>query len=152
MKLFLPLLAFAVLLFAGCANETCAEEKGLIAMDDYIATYTEGTNLTVQTHESGLRYIILEPGGADKPDANADVVVNYQGRQTNDEIFDENDNIRFNLQRLIPGWQIGIPLIGAGGSIVLFVPSQLAYGPRGTGDICPNSNLVFDIDLISFTD
>lgn len=150
MKLYITLLCTAVFLAMGCQDETCFEEKGLITMDQYLTD----NNLTPELDDaSGLRYTIIEPGGADKPDADADVVVTYSGKQTNDEVFDSSaDPIRFNLRRLIGGWQIGIRLIGAGGKIRLYVPSRLAYGPSGTGTICPNSDLIFDIDLVSFTD
>lgn len=152
MKLYLTL-AFAVTFLAmGCVDETCFEEKGLTTMDQYLAD----NNLSFETDDaSGLRYEIINPGGADKPDADADVVVRYSGKQTNEEVFDsfaDPDGIRFNLRRLIPGWQVGIRLIGEGGSIRLYVPSFLAYGTSGTGNICPNSDLIFDIDLVSFTD
>ena len=149
MKLYITLLCAAVFLTMGCNNETCFEEKGLVTMDQYLMN----NNLEPELDPSGLRYTIIEPGGADKPDADADVVVNYEGRQTNEEVFDMSSApIRFNLRRLIGGWQIGIRLIGAGGKIRLYVPSGLAYGPSGTGEICPNSDLIFDIDLVSFTD
>jgi len=152
MKLYVTLLSIAVFLTMGCMDETCFEEKGLTTMDQYLAD----NNLPFETDSiTGLRYQIIEPGGTDKPDADADVVVRYSGKQTNDEVFDSftaTDGIRFNLRRLIPGWQVGIRLVGAGGSIRLYVPSRLAYGPSGTGNICPNSDLIFDIDLISFTD
>ncbi|TXF86711.1 hypothetical protein FUA23_19210 [Neolewinella aurantiaca] len=150
MKLYITLFAAMLFLAMGCQDETCFEEKGLISMDQYLLD----NNLTPETDEdSGLRYTIIQPGGEDKPAADADVVVNYEGWQTNDEVFDSSDEaIRFPLERLIGGWQIGIRLIGAGGKIRLYVPSYLAYGTSGTGTICPNSDLIFDIDLISFTD
>jgi FKBP-type peptidyl-prolyl cis-trans isomerase len=152
MKFYVTLLCTAVFLIMGCQVETCFEEQGLTTMDQYLAANNLDPELDDAT---GLRYIIVEPGGEDKPDADADVVVRYSGVQTNDVVFDsfsDPEGVRFNLRRLIPGWQVGIRLIGAGGKIRLFVPSQLAYGPRGTGNICPNSDLIFDIDLISFTD
>jgi|AntRauTorckE5430_2_1112549.scaffolds.fasta_scaffold00446_5 FKBP-type peptidyl-prolyl cis-trans isomerase len=149
MKLYTTLLCTTIFLAMGCTDETCYEEKGLVTM----AQYLMDNNIEPELDATGLQYIILEPGGEEKPDANADVVVNYSGKQTNEEVFDmSNAPIRFNLRRLIPGWQIGIRLIGAGGSIRLFVPSNLAYGPRGQGGICGNSDLIFDIDLVSFTD
>lgn len=149
MKLYVTLLCAAVFLVMGCADETCYEEKGLVTMDQYLTD----NNIEPELDPSGVRYIIIEPGGTDTPDADADVVVNYSGKQTNDEVFDmSNAPVRFNLRSLIPGWQVGIRLIGAGGKIRLFIPSQLAYGPRGRGGICPNSDLIFDIELVSFTD
>ena len=53
-----------------------------------------------------------------------------------------------NLNRVIKGWTEGLQLIGEGGKIKLFVPSELGYGENGTRGIEPNSTLVFDIELI----
>jgi FKBP-type peptidyl-prolyl cis-trans isomerase len=150
MKLYFTLFCALLFFSMGCVEENCYEEKGLVTMDQYITD----NNLTPELDEvSGVRYTIIEPGGAEKPDADADVVVNYSGKQTNEEVFDMSlSPVRFNLRRLIPGWQVGIRLIGAGGKIKLYVPSGLAYGVRGTGEICSNSDLIFDIELVSFTD
>jgi hypothetical protein len=51
------------------------------------------------------------------------------------------------LGSLIPGWQIGLPLIHKGGEIKLIVPSSLAYG-CGNGPLPANSILYFDIHLV----
>lgn len=148
MKLYVTLIFAVTFLAFGCSKESCAEEKGLISMDQYIAD----NNLTVESGDLGMRYIIVEPGGAAKPQPTAEVVVRYAGRQTNDEVFDQTigDARKFRLDRLIQGWQLGIPLLGEGGKITLFLPSGLAYGPGGTGEICPNSELIFEIELVSF--
>lgn len=148
MKFYASLLFAAVFLALGCNNETCAEEKGLISMDQYLAD----NNLMPQEGEAGMRYIITEPGSVEKPGPTASVTVRYEGRQTNDEVFDQTvgDPREFALTRLIPGWQLGIPLIGRGGKITLYLPASLAYGSQGTGDICPNSELIFDIELVNF--
>ncbi|WP_020566913.1 FKBP-type peptidyl-prolyl cis-trans isomerase [Neolewinella persica] len=148
MKLYFTLFLAIVFLAAGCTKESCAEEKGLISMDQYLTD----NNLSPVEGEAGMRYIINEPGGAARPLPTAEVVVRYQGRQTNDEIFDQtvDEARKFRLDRLIGGWQLGIPLIGEGGKITLFLPSALAYGPSGTGEICPNSELIFEIELVSF--
>lgn len=151
MKLYATLLFAALFLIAGCKNETCAEEKGLTTMDEYLAT----NNITPEDGEAGLRYIILEPGGAEKPNLNSFVTIRYEGKQTNDEIFDQTpgtDTRRFPLRNLIGGWQLGLPLIGAGGKIQLFIPPTLGYGAGGSGDICPNSELIFEIELVSFNE
>jgi FKBP-type peptidyl-prolyl cis-trans isomerase len=148
MKLYVTLIFVTVFLALGCSKESCAEEKGLTTMDQYLAD----NNLTPEVGEAGMRYIINEPGGTAKPLPTAEVVVKYQGRQTNDEVFDQtvSDPRIFRLDRLIGGWQLGIPLVGEGGKITLFLPSALAYGPGGTGEICPNSELIFEIELVSF--
>lgn len=149
MKLYITILFTALFLALGCTDETCAEEKGLTSMDEYLMT----NNLSPEDGDQGMRYIISEPGGDEKPDINSFVTIRYVGKQTNDEIFDQSpgtDTRRFALRNLIGGWQLGMPLIGAGGKITLFLPASLAYGTNGTGDICPNSELIFDIELVSF--
>lgn len=151
MKFYTTLLFALVFLIAGCKTETCTEEKGLTTMDEYLAT----NNLMPEDGEAGMRYIILEPGGVEKPNLNSFVTIRYVGMQTNDEIFDQTpgtDTRRFLLRNLIGGWQLGLPLIGAGGKIQLFLPSSLAYGSGGSGDICPNSELIFEIELVSFNE
>ena len=149
----LAFVSLVVLIASGCGNETCAEERGLISIRDYIAN----NNLTVQdTTINGVEffYTIDNPGGAERPNLRSDITIKYEGRETNDGVFDSTspgESRRFPLSRLIAGWQLGIPLIGEGGKITLYLPSRLAYGPRGTRGICPNSDLIFDIELISFS-
>jgi FKBP-type peptidyl-prolyl cis-trans isomerase FkpA len=48
---------------------------------------------------------------------------------------------------LILGWQYGIPLVKAGGRIMLYLPPSLGYGSQSTGTIPANSVLIFDITL-----
>jgi FKBP-type peptidyl-prolyl cis-trans isomerase len=153
MKFYLPIIFAALFLAAGCtADESCYDEKGLFTLEEY---FERNPDLNLTEGEGGLFYTINEAGGAERPTLTADVTVAYQGTHVTGEVFDErplNNPIDFQLSRLIVGWQIGLPLIGAGGNITLYVPSELAYGPRGAGaDICPNSDLIFTLDLISFT-
>ncbi|HAD33478.1 MAG TPA: FKBP-type peptidylprolyl isomerase, partial [Chitinophagaceae bacterium] len=60
------------------------------------------------------------------------------------------NGVSFGLDGLIVGWQEGIPLIGAGGKIKLYLPPSLAYGSNANGNIPANSSLIFDIDLLGF--
>lgn len=53
------------------------------------------------------------------------------------------------LGRLIPGWQEGIPGMKAGGTRRLIIPAAKAYGSQSQPGIPANSDLVFDIELIS---
>ena len=106
----------------------------------------------VQQTESGLQYKIIEPGNEELKPTEADtVVVRYKGTHLDGTVFDETaegaDPARFTLGGVIPGWTEGMQLIGEGGHIELYVPSDLAYGEGGRPGIEPNSTLIFDIIL-----
>ena len=105
----------------------------------------------IMTTESGLQYKIIEPGSAVKPGPQDTVLVRYKGSLLDGTVFDEvpagEEPIRLTLDRVIPGWTEGLQLIGEGGKAVLYIPSELGYGSRGSGMIEPNSTLVFDVEL-----
>lgn len=55
----------------------------------------------------------------------------------------------FPLNRVIKGWTEGMKLVGKGGKITLWIPSEMAYGSRGAGrDIGPNEALQFEVEII----
>ena len=62
--------------------------------------------------------------------------------------YDENDPVEFPLNRVIRGWTEGMKLVGKGGKITLWIPSELAYGERASMPIGPNRALRFDVELI----
>lgn len=106
----------------------------------------------IKTTESGLQYKVVEPGSAVKPGPQDTVLVRYKGSLLDGTVFDEvpasEEPIRLTLDRVIPGWTEGLQLIGEGGKAVLYIPSELGYGSRGSGSIAPNSTLVFDVELV----
>lgn len=105
----------------------------------------------VQTTESGLQYEILEPGSELKPAAEDTVWVNYKGSLLDGTVFDETpeggEPIQIVLTQVIRGWQEGLQLVGEGGKIKLYIPSDLGYGAQGNQAIEPNSTLIFDVTL-----
>ena len=134
----------------------------------------EGVNKT----ESGILYKIVNAGDNNIKAVNDEDVVKvlYTGRTKDGKVFDSNrwadmpqqrqemiksyqpdqeniDNpIEFPLNRVIKGWTEGMKLIGKGGRIILWIPSELAYGERGAGqDIGPNQALCFDVELLEVT-
>lgn len=145
------LLFFCLLFFAmGCGQDGICEES-LPSIEQYI----EDNNLSVTEGEQGLKYIITEPGSAERPTIASAVTVNYTGTLTNDQEFDSNAGraaITFPLSNVITGWQLGIPLVGRGGRIQLFIPSEIAYGNQLVAGICPNSDLIFEVELVNFTE
>jgi FKBP-type peptidyl-prolyl cis-trans isomerase FkpA len=109
----------------------------------------------VKSTKSGLLYHIEKAGEGNVVEPTDTVKVHYQGKLINGEVFDSSyqrgEPIEFQLNQLIPGWIEGIPLIKKGGKIELVVPAELAYGEHATGNIPPNSTLVFDIELLDVT-
>ena len=117
-------------------------EKGEKFIENFLKE--EGAQKT----ESGLAYKIIEPGNDKKAVSDQDTVwVDYKGTLLDDTVFDENKDINFTLNRVIPGWSEGMKLIGEGGKVKLVIPGNLAYGEYGTRGIAPNSTLVFDVTL-----
>ena len=84
------------------------------------------------------------------------VDVHYTGRLESGEVFDSSlergEPFRFTLGagQVIPGWDMGILGMKAGGRRILSIPPELAYGQRGAGDVIPpNASLIFEVELIA---
>ena len=109
----------------------------------------------VVTLPSGLQYKILKEGTGAKPTAADSVVCNYRGTLINGTEFDSSykrgEPATFPVGGVIKGWTEALQLMPVGSKWQLFIPSDLAYGPRGTpgGPIGPNSTLVFEVELLS---
>ena len=116
-----------------------------------IKDYIIKNNLTALRSDSGLYYVINEPGTGAQPNASSDVTVAYKGYFTNKSVFDQSNSkgITFGLNEVIKGWTEGIPFFKAGGNGILLVPAHLGYGNNDFGPIPGGSVLIFDIKLIS---
>ena len=106
----------------------------------------------VQKHESGLLYRIDREGDANnKPTANSVVKVDSEGNTRDGTVFDSSykrgEPIEFSLQGVIPGWTVGLQLVGKGGQITLWIPANMAYASEGSGSIGPNEALQFKVEL-----
>jgi FKBP-type peptidyl-prolyl cis-trans isomerase FkpA len=111
---------------------------------------TENKIVTVKD-TSGVQFIQYTNSGNQKPTVDDCVQVRYKGRLLSDgKVFDQNnEGVTFPLRQVIQGWQIGIPKLGVGDSATFFIPSALAYGPRGRPSIPPDAILVFDVQLLA---
>ncbi len=108
----------------------------------------------VQISESGLHYRILEPGADAKPSLTDSVLVHYKGTLIDGTQFDSSHDrgapATFRLNQVVKGFGEGLTKIGAGGKIILYMPSDLGYGnsPRPGGVIKPGDSLIFECELI----
>ncbi len=133
---------------AGCTNRKVSEDSAALI------TFANAKGITPTKDDTGLYYQIISAGtGTTTPTASSRVVVSYQGTLLNGAIFDSTATgvtRTFTLGDLIPGWQIAIPKIKAGGRIKMLIPSALAYGCNGAGSAIPsNAPIYFDMTLVS---
>ncbi len=102
---------------------------------------------------SGLQYQVLKQGTGAKPTASDKVKCHYHGTLINGTVFDSSvergQPSVFGVNQVIPGWVEALQLMSVGSKWRLFIPSQLAYGERGAGEMIePNSTLIFDVELL----
>lgn len=106
----------------------------------------------VQVTESGLQYKVVKMGKGKKPSATDRVKVHYHGTLIDGKVFDSSvergEPATFALNQVIPGWTEGLQLMPVGSKFTFYIPSELAYGDRETGEIKPFSALVFEVELL----
>ena len=107
----------------------------------------------VVTTASGLQYKELVAGNGPKPSVSDTVTVHYRGTLLDGKVFDSSydrgEPVSFPLSGVIPGWTEGLQLMPVGSKWELVIPSDLAYGPGGTGrEIGPNATLKFEVELL----
>jgi len=110
----------------------------------------------VVTTDSGLQYQILEEGDGATPGAEDKVIAHYKGTLLDGTVFDSSydrgEPATFPVNGVIQGWQETLQMMKEGGKWRIVVPANLAYGPRGAGQLIgPNETLIFDIELIAIT-
>jgi len=118
-------------------------------------TYLEAMRQQEGVEETmdGLLYKILDPGNKTQPTVLDTVEVNYEGTNLDGEVFDSSyqrgTTAKFPVSGVIKGWSEGVQLIGEGGSIMLYIPANLAYGESSPNmKIRGNEALTFKVELI----
>lgn len=135
---------------------------------EYFATQKK----LAQKTGTGLLFKSINPGSNKKPIPGTTVYIHYAGFFESGELFDSSyadvselfgkfDQNRANANGydpfpfqfgsktgLIPGFIEGIEKMKIGEKAILFIPSVLGYGSQGYGMIPPDTNLVFEIELL----
>lgn len=135
----------SVWLCSACERET-ATEKEYRLLQEYLIEHS----IDVQPTYSGLYYIELREGiGADAK--GGDVVrVKYKGTFLDGSVFDSGTfTFTIGYGEVIRGWDEGINYMKEGGKALLIVPSALAYGAAGRGNIPGYSTLIFEVELLN---
>jgi len=126
--------------------------ENIAAGEAFFATLAEDPD--VEISESGLHYKVLDPGTGDKPSLTDNVLVHYKGTLIDgtqfDSSYDAGAPATFRLNQVVKGFGEGLTKVGAGGKIILYMPSDLGYGnsPRPGGDIKPGDSLIFECELL----
>jgi FKBP-type peptidyl-prolyl cis-trans isomerase FklB len=129
-------------------------EANLKAGQDFLAE--NGKKAGVVALPSGLQYEILVEGKGARPVATNKVTCHYHGTLIDGTVFDSSvrrgQPATFPLNGVIKGWTEGVQLMPAGSKWRFYIPPHLAYGDRQvSAQIGPNSTLIFDVELISFS-
>ena len=110
-------------------------------------------NPNVKVLPSGLQYEVLREGNGKQPKATDRVRCHYEGTLIDGTLFDSSiqrgEPAVFGVNQVIKGWVEALQLMSEGAKWKLYIPSDLAYGANGAGEmIPPHSTLVFEVELI----
>jgi FKBP-type peptidyl-prolyl cis-trans isomerase FklB len=139
-------------------QEMMARQREMVARQKVLGTQFLAENSKregVKVLEGGVQYKVLESGEGASPGPSDTVSVHYTGTLINGEVFDSSvqggQPVTFPVNGVIPGWQMALQKMKVGDKWMLYIPSELAYGERGSrsGAIGPNEVLVFEVELLA---
>ena len=104
--------------------------------------------------ESGLQYEVITEGTGPMPGPDDQVEVHYRGTLVDGTVFDSSidrgETVTFGVGQVIPGWTEALQLMPTGSKWLLAIPSDLAYGAGGAGQVIgPDAALIFEVELIA---
>ena len=108
----------------------------------------------VVTLPSGLQYEVITEGNVGRyAKATDQVQCHYEGTLIDGTLFDSSikrgQPATFGVNQVIPGWVEALQLMPEGAKWKLYIPSELAYGAQGAGEmIPPHSTLIFEVELL----
>ena len=121
--------------------------------EDFLAANSQKEGVVALA--SGLQYKIIQEGNGTIPKATDKVKVHYKGTLIDGTVFDSSYKrgapAEFFVRGVIKGWTEALQRMKTGAKWQLYIPSELAYGERGTATIGPNATLLFDVELLDIT-
>ena len=119
-----------------------------------LISFSSYSNDTLQT-ESGLRYYYVHYGNGEAVKDGWVVIAHYDGRFLDGSPFDSSRErgqpfaFNYNRGQVIKGMDEAVGMMKVGDRMVFIIPSELAYGEDGAGEIIPpNADLVFDVQIM----
>jgi cyclophilin family peptidyl-prolyl cis-trans isomerase len=153
-------------------NKKLYNEKYKDVIEDKVKYFDALKSKATKT-STGLKYVITKKTTAKKPTNGTNVYIHYAGFLEDGTLFDSSiENVaqmfgKFDPARseakqyipipfqagrkdgMIPGFIEGVEKLSFGEKAVLFIPSHLAYGAGGAGDVIPPyANIIFEIELL----
>jgi FKBP-type peptidyl-prolyl cis-trans isomerase FklB len=146
--------------FAEEIQAAAAEERERMAVENEAAgrAFLEenAQRDDVSTTETGLQYEVLREGDGRMPTAGDQVQLHYRGTLIDGTEFDSSyggEPAVFGVGAVIPGFAEALQHMPVGSHYRVWIPSDLAYGPQGSGPLIgPNSVLVFEIELLDIVE
>ncbi|MDP2656249.1 MAG: FKBP-type peptidyl-prolyl cis-trans isomerase [bacterium] len=144
-KIYFSLVIIAVLVAVGLLAYNLSSKKSTMNINQNV----EKAPLT----DLGVTDLMVGTGA--EAVAGDEITVQYVGKLSNDIIFDSSYNrnspFAFTLGAgmVIQGWEQGIVGMKVGGKRLLSIPADMAYGAATRGSIPANSDLYFEVDLVS---
>lgn len=107
----------------------------------------------VQTTASGLQYKVITKGNGPIPTKDDRVTVKYEGKLIDGTVFDSSlkrnpPTSEFGVKQVIKGWTEALCMMPEGSKWELYIPQDIAYGSRQSGQIKPYSTLIFTVELV----
>jgi FKBP-type peptidyl-prolyl cis-trans isomerase len=130
-----------------------AEEAETNALEGAAFLTENASRDGVTVTESGLQYEILREGdGGARPGPDNQVSIHYKGTLIDgtqfDSSYDGGEPATFGVTGVIPGFSEGLQLMTVGSHYRFYIPSEIGYGPNGSGRIGPNSTLIFEVEML----
>jgi len=127
------------------------DEANWAKMQAFLADYKKRDG--VQALDNGImfRWLNKGPGKGRKATWASTIIVRYKGSLVDGTVFDQTkpgEQVDFELNGLVKGWQEVVPLMRDGDKIEAVFPPEYGYGRAGKGSIKPDQVLVFEIELI----
>lgn len=93
---------------------------------------------------------VLKAGTGPSPTVEDVVLIKYKGTLPDGKVFDQQEQAAFPVEGVIPGFTEALVKMQRGGKYKVFIPSEKGYGDKAAGEIPPNTDLTFEIELLDF--
>ena len=135
----------------GRPRERYTEEERQLLRD---IAQLKGTLQRLNNYFGGRQYEVINEGNTGTyAKATDQVQCHYEGTLIDGTLFDSSikrgQPATFGVSQVIPGWVEALQLMPEGAKWKLYIPSELAYGAQGAGEmIPPHSTLIFEVELL----